>query len=485
MFESEKSANKSIDVWTIAGFDPCGGAGLLADRQVFTANGLKSYALMSAQTAQNEHCVTKVDAIEVSFITEQFNLLRQHGWPRVIKVGLLLNVAMVRCLSELLKNFPGILVYDPVMVASSGKPLMQKEVIAELKSYWLSQVNIMTPNIDEATCLSGIAIYSTDDMQKAAYQLCHLGVPEVIIKGGHLGGEWAQDIWCDGQNHCWLTLPRLRVPSLHGSGCQFSAALASGLALGLESQDAFVFAKMQIQQAFTMQSIITHVQESAVYFPWLTQSALFGQHRPTCKPLQQSLGFYTIINDIRWLTKLEAWGVKTIQLRLKEEDAHQRAGKVAQAVKLIDPATTQLFINDDWQAAIKYKAYGVHLGQEDIKQCDMNAIKEAGLRLGISTHSLSELARAKAYQPSYIAFGPIFTTTSKVMAFPAQGLTKLKQWRKWVNEPLVAIGGITTANLETILACKVDSVAVISAVTKAVNPQKACQQFLSSFSART
>ncbi|HRE31613.1 MAG TPA: thiamine phosphate synthase, partial [Candidatus Berkiella sp.] len=97
--------------------------------------------------------------------------------------------------------------------------------------------------------------------------------------------------------------------------------------------------------------------------------------------------------------------------------------------------------------AIKHKAYGVHLGQEDIHHCDINAIKEAGLRLGISTHSLSELARAKSVQPSYIAFGPIFPTTTKVMTFPAQGLIKLKQWRKWVNEPLVAIGGITTVNL--------------------------------------
>ncbi|HRE31612.1 MAG TPA: hypothetical protein PLD88_06510, partial [Candidatus Berkiella sp.] len=91
-------------------------------------------------------------------------------------------------------------------------------------------------------------------------------------------------------------------------------ALASGLALGLESQDAFVMAKMQTYQALTKQSIITHVHEIAAHFPWLTESALLGHHRPTFKPLQQPLDFYTIINDIHWLTKLIAWGVKTIQL---------------------------------------------------------------------------------------------------------------------------------------------------------------------------
>ncbi|HRE31606.1 MAG TPA: bifunctional hydroxymethylpyrimidine kinase/phosphomethylpyrimidine kinase, partial [Candidatus Berkiella sp.] len=99
MLESEISVHPGIDIWTIAGFDPCGGAGILADRQIFTANGLKSYALMSAQTAQNEHHVTKVAAIDICFLTEQFKLLRQEGWPKVIKVGLLPTVVMVRCLS--------------------------------------------------------------------------------------------------------------------------------------------------------------------------------------------------------------------------------------------------------------------------------------------------------------------------------------------------------------------------------------------------
>jgi thiamine-phosphate diphosphorylase len=105
----------------------------------------------------------------------------------------------------------------------------------------------------------------------------------------------------------------------------------------------------------------------------------------------------------------------------------------------------------------------------------------ANCRLGISTHSIAELARAHALRPSYIALGPIYPTTTKIMPFAPQGLNTLKEWRQWVDCQLVAIGGINLENLSCVLACGVDGVAVISALTQARSPYFAYQQFLSNF----
>lgn len=470
-----------FDVWTIAGFDPSGGAGILADRDIFSVLGLKSQALITALTAQNSMMVTQSVPVDLNLFCEELRLLKQTGWPKVIKIGLLPNKAYVQCLSDLLADFTGKIIYDPVMVSTSGKTLMAQDTLATLKSTLLPRVNVLTPNVQEAMCLTGMPIHSVEQMQQAAYQLCAHGVKEVIIKGGHLGGEFAQDIWCDGQSHCWLTLPRLKVPSLHGSGCLFSAALAGSLAKGDTSQDAFVMAKTVIQQALKAQGAPHCFADHADDFPWLTQTALAGQMRIPFASLKQSLGLYTIINERRWLSTLPTWGVKTLQWRQKGEATPAKKEMIHDVIKTLASQDVQLFINDDWETALHLKAYGVHLGQEDLDLCDIDALRSAGIRLGISTHSFSELARAKALLPSYIAFGPIYPTKTKLMTFAPQGLAKLARWRKWVREPLVAIGGINLTNIADVLSTQVESVAVVSAVTKALDPHLACQQFLHQF----
>jgi hydroxymethylpyrimidine kinase/phosphomethylpyrimidine kinase/thiamine-phosphate diphosphorylase len=469
-----------IDVWTIAGFDPSSGAGILADRDIFNLLGLNSQVLITALTAQNSMTATQVTPVNITLFSEQFRLLKASGWPAVIKIGLLPNKSFVHCVAKLLQGYPGKIIYDPVMIASSGKTLMAPGTLAVLKECLLPRVSVLTPNIQEAMAIIQMPIDSVEKMQQAAYQICKQGVAEVILKGGHLEGDFAQDIWCDGQSHCWLTLPRLNVPPLHGSGCLFSAALAAELAISKNSIDAFVMAKMIGHQALKAQRSPVEMPDNAEHFPWLTKTAIAGQRLSAFAPLSQPLGFYTIINEQRWLSTLPSWGVKTIQWRQKEASP-LKDKIIAEVIKTLTSHDIQLFINDDWEIALKEKAYGVHLGQEDLEQCDIDTLRTAGIRLGISTHSLKELARAKALQPSYYAFGPIYPTETKAMIFAAQGLMKLKRWRKWVNDPLVAIGGIHLNNLKDVLSTKVDSVAVVSAVIKAADPFEACQQFLHYF----
>jgi len=128
-----------------------------------------------------------------------------------------------------------------------------------------------------------------------------------------------------------------------------------------------------------------------------------------------------------------------------------------------------LFINDFWEEAIAAGAYGVHLGQEDLQTADINAIREAGLRLGVSTHSYFEIATAHSLKPSYIALGPIYATTSKVMPFDPQGLSQLQHWVELLGEQytLTAIGGIDVRRAKDVLTTGVGSAAMISAITQA------------------
>jgi thiamine-phosphate pyrophosphorylase/hydroxymethylpyrimidine kinase/phosphomethylpyrimidine kinase/thiamine-phosphate diphosphorylase len=137
----------------------------------------------------------------------------------------------------------------------------------------------------------------------------------------------------------------------------------------------------------------------------------------------------------------------------------------------------QVFINDHWQLALAEKAYGVHLGQEDLDTADIESLRSAGLRLGLSTHTPGELARAKAVQPSYLAIGPIYPTTLKVMPYEPVGLQRLAEWaRQAAPYPVVAIGGISLARLPGVVAClngDKDGVAVVSAVTLAIDPHQA------------
>lgn len=133
------------------------------------------------------------------------------------------------------------------------------------------------------------------------------------------------------------------------------------------------------------------------------------------------LGLYPVVDSVDWIARLLDWGVSTLQLRIKDPQATDLEQQIQQAIELGRRYQARLFINDYWQLAIKHGAYGVHLGQEDIQTADLDALRQAGLRLGISTHDAAELAEALALKPSYVALGHIFPTQTKEMPSQPQG----------------------------------------------------------------
>jgi len=159
---------------------------------------------------------------------------------------------------------------------------------------------------------------------------------------------------------------------------------------------------------------------------------------------------------------------------MKNADDAALDESIASAVMLGQKYDAQVYINDYWQLAIKHGAYGVHLGQEDLQTANLIAIKEAGLRLGVSTHGFYEMLRAHNYRPSYMAFGAIYPTTTKDMTGQIQGLEKLEKFVPLMADyPTVAIGGIDISRAEQVASTGVGSVAVVRAITEAEDYQAA------------
>ena len=189
-------------------------------------------------------------------------------------------------------------------------------------------------------------------------------------------------------------------------------------------------------------------------------------------PCPSKLGLYPVLPNADWVERVLDFGVKTVQLRSKQPKSPALVREIERCVAAGRRHDAQVFINDHWREAIDAGAYGVHLGQEDLRDADLSAIAAAGVRLGLSTHGYYEMLRALHFRPSYLALGAVFATTTKVMPTEPQGLKRLARYVKLLDGvvPLVAIGGIDGGVLPDVLATGVGSAAVVRAVTEATDP---------------
>ncbi len=189
--------------------------------------------------------------------------------------------------------------------------------------------------------------------------------------------------------------------------------------------------------------------------------------------------FYAIIDSLAWLKRLTALGVGTVQLRAKNLGDADALALVREALVITRGTRTKLVVNDYWRAAIEAKAEHLHLGQEDLADADVAAIRRAGLTLGLSTHDDAELGTALKHRPDYVALGPIFPTTLKAMRFGPQGIPRLTEWKRRVGAtPLVAIGGIKLEQAAEIFAAGADSIAIVSDVTQNPDPDARVRAWL-------
>jgi len=188
--------------------------------------------------------------------------------------------------------------------------------------------------------------------------------------------------------------------------------------------------------------------------------------------------FYPVLPDVTWLERLVPLGVRFVQLRLKDAPEAEVRRQIARAMALCTEHGAQLVVNDYWQAAIDLGADFVHLGQEDLADADLTAIREAGIRLGVSSHDRAELAAAVAAAPDYVALGPIYETKLKKMKWAPQGLERVSLWKQAIPCPLVAIGGITLERAPDVLAAGADSIAVVTDLVTHPDPEARTREWL-------
>ena len=226
---------------TVAGFDPTGGAGIQADLKVFRALGVYGLSVVSSLTAQNTEGVRGVMPVPGEFVKTQLSVLLTDIVPEATKTGMLYSESSVTVLAHIIRKYSlKNVVVDPVMVSSSGKRLVGKNTPTALRKKILPLCTVITPNIFEASVLTGIDIKTRADMEKAAVCLKSYGPANVIVTGGHLEGV-ALDILYDGEFHYLRS--RKKEGEYHGTGCVFSAALAALLAKGLSVRAAAEGAK--------------------------------------------------------------------------------------------------------------------------------------------------------------------------------------------------------------------------------------------------
>lgn len=182
--------------------------------------------------------------------------------------------------------------------------------------------------------------------------------------------------------------------------------------------------------------------------------------------------FYPIFDSADWLERVLPLGVKLVQLRVKDRSEIEVAREIARAKTLCAAAGCVLVVNDYWKLAIAEGCDFIHLGQEDLDDADLGAIRKAGLKLGVSSHDEAELERALATEPDYVALGPVYPTILKQMRFGPQGLERLGEWKHRIgNLPLVGIGGISLERAPGVFEAGADIVAAVTDITLNADPE--------------
>ncbi|MDR3355082.1 MAG: bifunctional hydroxymethylpyrimidine kinase/phosphomethylpyrimidine kinase [Synergistaceae bacterium] len=236
-------------VLSIAGSDCSGGAGIQADIKTFSAHGVFGMSVIVSVVAENTVRVIGIQDVTPDMIEKQIDAVFEDIGTDAVKVGMLSGPDCMRAVARKLCEYrPSNVVIDPVMYAKNGSPLMAPGSISALISEIIPLADVLTPNIEEASEISGIKIAGAGDMRKAAEVIHDMGCRHVLVKGGHLSGS-ALDILFDGKRFFEYDAERIDTKNTHGTGCTYSSAIASNLALGFQIEDAVKKAKDYVTTA--------------------------------------------------------------------------------------------------------------------------------------------------------------------------------------------------------------------------------------------
>lgn len=236
-------------VLSIAGSDCSGGAGIQADLKTFAAHGVYGMSVIVSVVAENTSRVIGVEDVGPELIAQQIDAVFEDIGADAVKVGMLSHPVCMETVARKLREYaPAHVVIDPVMVAKNGCPLMDPDSVGTLKKIILPLADVLTPNLPEAETLTGRKVRSLGEMERAAEEIRRMGPKAVLVKGGHAQGD-AADVLFDGTGFFHFSAPRIPTKNTHGTGCTYSSAIASNLALGLPLEKAVASAKEYVTTA--------------------------------------------------------------------------------------------------------------------------------------------------------------------------------------------------------------------------------------------
>lgn len=233
---------------TIAGSDASGGAGLQADLKTFHQFGVFGLAVPTLITVQNTLGIQQVHPVGADLVRAQLDCVAEDIRPAAVKTGALGQTETVRAVADWSRGLGAPLVVDPVMLSSDGRSLASEDAIKAIVRDLLPLCDLVTPNLREASVLSGIKVQSVGQMREAAKRISGLGAPNVVVKGGHLDGDAVDVMWAQGQVREYRSR-RVESTSTHGTGCTYSAAITALLARGNVLEEAIGEAKQYVTEA--------------------------------------------------------------------------------------------------------------------------------------------------------------------------------------------------------------------------------------------
>ena len=249
LLEQMKGWFPMATVLSIAGSDSSGGAGIQADIKTITAHKMFAMTAVTALTAQNTMGVTAVQEASPEFLAQQLDCVFQDIYPDSIKIGMVSSEALIRVIADKLQEYKADnIVVDPVMIATSGSRLLDEGAMDALVSRLIPLAKVITPNMAEAACLSGLPVRCKEEMEAAAEQIAKGYEGSILVKGGHLEGCADDLLYCQGEK-LWIAGPRVDNPNTHGTGCTLSSAIACALADGYTVEESVERAKAYLTGA--------------------------------------------------------------------------------------------------------------------------------------------------------------------------------------------------------------------------------------------
>ncbi|KAJ8476447.1 hypothetical protein OPV22_020174 [Ensete ventricosum] len=467
-------------VLTVAGSDSSAGAGIQADIKACRALGAYCSSVITAVTAQNTVGVQGVHPVPEAFVAEQLRSVLSDMAVDVVKTGMLPSVGVIKVLCRSLQEFPvKALVVDPVMVSTSGDMLAGPSTLSGYRDELFAMADIVTPNLKEASALlGGISLRTVSDMCSAAKSIHNLGPRNVLVKGGHLpDSSEATDVFFDGENYHALRGSRLNSRNTHGTGCTLASCIAAELAKGSPMLQAVRRAKTFVESA------LDHSKDLLIgngpQGPLDHLFDLSSTHARTAGARSfdaNDLFLYAVTDsgmNSKWgrsiLDAVEAsieGGATIVQLREKEAATRDFIEAANACLGICRSHGVPLLINDRVDVALACDADGVHVGQSDMPARVARSILGPQKIIGVSCKTAAQAEEAWADGADYIGCGGVFPTTTKANNLTV-GLDGFKAVCLASKLPVVAIGGISSANAGSVMEISVPSlkgVAVVSAL---------------------